>query len=100
MHFTGWWFVSDEEGERGWVPGVYLEKRDGQTENLITKQAELGHGRFFSFFNTTFSYARVYTGEKYITTSKFNGDKDEVSFGAGVLVEVLQKNLEGWWYIR
>jgi len=43
----------------------------------------------------------VYTGEKYITTAKFDaGNSDEVSFGVGVLVEVLQKNLEGWWLIR
>jgi len=26
--------------------------------------------------------------------------KDEVSFEKGVTVEVIQKNLEGWWYIR
>lgn len=25
---------------------------------------------------------------------------DEVSFDKGVTVEVIQKNLEGWWYIR
>lgn len=25
---------------------------------------------------------------------------DEVSFEKGVTVEVIQKNLEGWWYIR
>lgn len=26
--------------------------------------------------------------------------KDEVSFEKGVIVEVIQKNLEGWWFIR
>jgi len=45
--FTGWWFVSDEEGERGWVPGVYLEKQDGSQENLVTKESELGQGERF-----------------------------------------------------
>nr|CAB3266049.1 SH3 and PX domain-containing protein 2A-like [Phallusia mammillata] len=81
-HENGWWFVSDEEGERGWIPGVYLEKRDGTHENLITKEAAPGEG------------------EKYITTAKFVANNpDEISFGLGVLVEVLQKNLEGWWHI-
>ena len=41
---SGWWFVSNDEGERGWVPGVYLEKSDGTAEDLITKQADLGQG--------------------------------------------------------
>lgn len=26
--------------------------------------------------------------------------KDEVTFEKGVTVEVIQKNLEGWWFIR
>lgn len=43
--FSGWWFVSNDEGERGWVPGVYLQKPDGSDEDLITKQAEIGQGR-------------------------------------------------------
>ncbi|CAK8675641.1 unnamed protein product [Clavelina lepadiformis] len=80
-HENGWWFVNDEEGERGWVPGVYLEKKDGSSEDLVTKQCQPGEG------------------EKYITTAKFTGSQDEISFGVGVLVEVLQKNLEGWWLV-
>ena len=36
--------MCDEEGERGWVPGVYLEQPNGGCENLITKEAELGKG--------------------------------------------------------
>lgn len=26
--------------------------------------------------------------------------KDEIAFEKGVVVEVIQKNLEGWWFIR
>ena len=42
----------------------------------------------------------MFPGEKYTTTEAYEGSGDEISFGAGVIVEVLQRNLEGWWYIR
>ena len=39
--------------------------------------------------------------EKYMTVQAYTSQgKDEVSFEKGVTVEVIQKNLEGWWYIR
>ena len=39
--------------------------------------------------------------EKYVTIQPYTSKgKDEVSFEKGVTVEVIQKNLEGWWYIR
>lgn len=39
--------------------------------------------------------------EKYVTIQPYTSQgKDEVSFEKGVTVEVIQKNLEGWWYIR
>lgn len=39
-------------------------------------------------------------GESYISTHAYDAENsDEVSFPAGVIVEVLQKNLEGWWRI-
>ncbi|KAA8594540.1 hypothetical protein FQN60_011675 [Etheostoma spectabile] len=39
--------------------------------------------------------------EKYMTIQPHTSQgKDEVSFEKGVTVEVIQKNLEGWWYIR
>lgn len=42
-----------------------------------------------------------FSGEKYITTQEYKAENsDEISFGAGVTVEVLQKNFEGWWLIR
>nr|XP_002125414.1 SH3 and PX domain-containing protein 2A-like [Ciona intestinalis] len=80
-HENGWWFVSTEDGEQGWVPGVYLGKPDGKSENLVIKQDQLGQG------------------ELYLTTTQYNGEDSEVSFNTGVLVEVLQKNLEGWWFV-
>lgn len=39
--------------------------------------------------------------EKYVTIQSYTSQgKDEISFDKGVTVEVIQKNLEGWWYIR
>nr|XP_020017401.1 SH3 and PX domain-containing protein 2A-like [Castor canadensis] len=39
--------------------------------------------------------------EKYITVQPYTSQsKDEIGFEKGVTVEVIRKNLEGWWYIR
>ncbi|XP_034043258.1 LOW QUALITY PROTEIN: SH3 and PX domain-containing protein 2A-like [Thalassophryne amazonica] len=79
---SGWWFVSTSE-EQGWVPATYLDSQTHTRDDL-----DLGTSR---------------TGEeeKYVTLQPYTSQgKDEVSFEKGVTVEVIQKNLEGWWYIR
>lgn len=39
--------------------------------------------------------------EKYVSVQPYSSQgKDEIGFEKGVTVEVIQKNLEGWWYIR
>lgn len=39
--------------------------------------------------------------EKYVTVQPYTSQsKDEIGFEKGVTVEVIRKNLEGWWYIR
>uniref|UniRef100_A0A672H8U3 SH3 and PX domains 2Aa n=1 Tax=Salarias fasciatus TaxID=181472 RepID=A0A672H8U3_SALFA len=79
---SGWWFVSTAE-EQGWVPATYLDSQNGTRDDL-----DLGTSR---------------TGEeeKYVTIQPYSSQgKDEVSFEKGVTVEVIQKNLEGWWFIR
>ncbi|KAL2086742.1 hypothetical protein ACEWY4_017801 [Coilia grayii] len=39
--------------------------------------------------------------EKYVTVQPYTSQgKDEIGFEKGVTVEVIQKNLEGWWFIR
>lgn len=41
------------------------------------------------------------TEEKYVTVQPYaSQSKDEIGFEKGVTVEVIRKNLEGWWYIR
>ncbi|XP_074540305.1 SH3 and PX domain-containing protein 2A isoform X3 [Halichoeres trimaculatus] len=79
---SGWWFVSTAE-EQGWVPATYLD-----SQNVTRDDLDLGTSR---------------TGEeeKYVTVQPYTSQgKDEVSFEKGVTVEVIQKNLEGWWFIR
>ena len=49
----------------------------------------------------SFLYPSSTPEEKYMTVQPYTSQgKDEVSFEKGVTVEVIQKNLEGWWYIR
>nr|XP_020456470.1 SH3 and PX domain-containing protein 2A isoform X2 [Monopterus albus] len=79
---SGWWFVSTTE-EQGWVPATYLNSHSGTRDDL-----ELGASK---------------TGEeeKYVTVQPYASQgKDEIAFEKGVIVEVIQKNLEGWWFIR
>uniref|UniRef100_A0A669D4P1 SH3 and PX domain-containing protein 2A n=1 Tax=Oreochromis niloticus TaxID=8128 RepID=A0A669D4P1_ORENI len=72
---SGWWFVSTAE-EQGWVPATYLNSHSGTRDDLELE-------------------------EKYITVQPYSSQgKDEIAFEKGVTVEVIQKNLEGWWFIR
>lgn len=39
--------------------------------------------------------------EKYVAVQSYTSQgKDEIAFEKGAIVEVIQKNLEGWWFIR
>ena len=91
--------------EQGWVPASYLEPVDGSPEPEGDRVAP-GEGtvilwgklvcrrspNFVSFF---------FVEETFITTSAHTAEKDdEMSFEQGVTVEVVQKNLDGWWLIR
>ncbi|XP_053085887.1 SH3 and PX domain-containing protein 2A isoform X4 [Pangasianodon hypophthalmus] len=79
---SGWWFVSTAE-EQGWVPATYLDAQTGTRDDLDLGTSRSGEE------------------EKYITVQPYTSQgKDEIGFEKGVTVEVIQKNLEGWWYIR
>ncbi|XP_076839022.1 SH3 and PX domain-containing protein 2A isoform X5 [Brachyhypopomus gauderio] len=79
---SGWWFVSTVE-EQGWVPATYLDAQTGTRDDLDLGTSRSGEE------------------EKYITVQSYSSQgKDEIGFEKGVTVEVIQKNLEGWWYIR
>ncbi|XP_047207305.1 SH3 and PX domain-containing protein 2A-like isoform X3 [Girardinichthys multiradiatus] len=79
---SGWWFVSTAE-EQGWVPATYLNSHNGTRDDLELGASKAGEE------------------EKYITVRPYSSEgKDEIAFEKGVIVEVIQKNLEGWWFIR
>ncbi|KAI4888271.1 hypothetical protein NFI96_013856, partial [Prochilodus magdalenae] len=75
---TGWWFVSTAE-EQGWVPSTYLISPTEQQDNRRTSKED----------------------SRYVTVQSYSSSgQDELGFECGATVEVIQKNLEGWWFIR
>ncbi|XP_045188773.2 SH3 and PX domain-containing protein 2A-like isoform X2 [Mercenaria mercenaria] len=78
---TGWWFVNVED-EQGWVPSTCLEREDGLKEDSTVK----------------FSPGEE---QQYLCTEEFRGEgDDEISMERGAVVDVIEKNLEGWWLVR
>ncbi|OCT87730.1 SH3 and PX domain-containing protein 2B isoform X2 [Xenopus laevis] len=76
---SGWWFVSTAD-EQGWVPATCLEAQDGGQDDFTIQPEE---------------------EEKYIVIYPYTArDQDEITLDKGYVVEVIQKNLEGWWKIR
>ncbi|XP_051487597.1 SH3 and PX domain-containing protein 2B isoform X1 [Apus apus] len=76
---SGWWFVSTSE-EQGWVPATCLEAQDGVQDEFSMQPDE---------------------AEKYTVIYPYTArDQDEMNLDKGAVVEVIQKNLEGWWKIR
>ncbi|XP_061535020.1 SH3 and PX domain-containing protein 2A isoform X1 [Phycodurus eques] len=107
---SGWWFVSTAE-EQGWVPATYLDSQSGTRDDLdlgtsrtgeVTKRRKAHLKRLDRRWTLGGIVNRQQSREeKYVTIQPYTSQgKDEVSFEKGVTVEVLQKNLEGWWYIR
>uniref|UniRef100_A0A8C3AGT4 SH3 and PX domain-containing protein 2A n=1 Tax=Cyclopterus lumpus TaxID=8103 RepID=A0A8C3AGT4_CYCLU len=107
---SGWWFVSTAE-EQGWVPATYLDSQNVTRDDLdlgtsrtgeVTKRRK-GHLKRLDRRWTLGGIVNRQQSreEKYMTIQPHASQgKDEVSFEKGVTVEVIQKNLEGWWYIR
>ncbi|GFR77563.1 SH3 and PX domain-containing protein 2B [Elysia marginata] len=80
---SGWWFVNSED-EQGWVPSTYLEPESEESASMVPAAiAEPGQE------------------ENFICIEKFEGaSADEVSLEKGAVVQVLQKNMDGWWLVR
>ncbi|XP_061607359.1 SH3 and PX domain-containing protein 2B isoform X2 [Phyllopteryx taeniolatus] len=103
---SGWWFVSSEDAQ-GWVPATCLEAQDDPDD--FTLPGEEAPQRFWSLprhvgrrrtlgdlFSTGFGQE-----EKYSVVYPYSArDQDEIDLERGMIVEVIQKNLEGWWKIR
>ncbi|XP_048842955.1 SH3 and PX domain-containing protein 2A isoform X2 [Brienomyrus brachyistius] len=107
---SGWWFVSSAE-EQGWVPATYLDSHSGTRDDLdlstsrtgeVTKRRKAHLKRLDRRWTLGGIVNRQQSREeKYVTVQPYTSQgKDEIGFEKGVTVEVIQKNLEGWWYIR
>ncbi|XP_078059875.1 SH3 and PX domain-containing protein 2A isoform X2 [Mustelus asterias] len=107
---SGWWFVSTVE-EQGWVPATYLESQNGTRDDLdisttrggeVTKRRKAHLRRLDRRWTLGGMCNRQQSPEeKYITVQPYvNQSKDEIGFEKGVIVDVIQRNLEGWWFIR
>ncbi|XP_077908560.1 SH3 and PX domain-containing protein 2B isoform X1 [Ictidomys tridecemlineatus] len=104
---SGWWFVSTAE-EQGWVPATCLEGQDaGQDE--FSLQPEEVSWRYWSLprpVGRRRTLGDLYSSswrqeEKYTVIYPYTArDQDEMNLERGAMVEVIQKNLEGWWKIR
>ncbi|XP_028322843.1 SH3 and PX domain-containing protein 2B isoform X2 [Gouania willdenowi] len=103
---SGWWFVSSEDAQ-GWVPATCLEAQDDPDD--FSLPGEEVPRRFWSLprhvgrrrtlgdlFSTGFGQE-----EKYSVIYPYAArDQDEIDLERGMIVEVIQRNLEGWWKIR
>ncbi|XP_076146076.1 SH3 and PX domain-containing protein 2A isoform X2 [Alosa pseudoharengus] len=107
---SGWWFVSTAE-EQGWVPATYLDSQNGTRDDLelsttrsgeVTKRRKAHLKRLDRRWTLGGIVNRQQSREeKYVTVQPYTSQgKDEIGFEKGATVEVMQKNLEGWWYIR
>ncbi|KAM4676400.1 SH3 and PX domain-containing protein 2B isoform 2-T2 [Discoglossus pictus] len=104
---SGWWFVSTSD-EQGWVPATCLEAQDGAQDDF-TMQPEEAPWRYWSLprhVGRRRTLGDLYTkgwgpDEKYSVIYPYTArDQDEITLEKGAIVEVIQKNLEGWWKIR
>uniref|UniRef100_A0A672JCF2 SH3 and PX domain-containing protein 2A n=1 Tax=Salarias fasciatus TaxID=181472 RepID=A0A672JCF2_SALFA len=107
---SGWWFVSTSE-EQGWVPATYLNSNSGTRDDSevgaskageVTKRQKAHLKRLDRRWTLGGVISRQQSREeKYVTVQPYTSQgKDEIAFEKGVIVEVIQKNLEGWWFIR
>ncbi|XP_029031740.1 SH3 and PX domain-containing protein 2A isoform X3 [Betta splendens] len=107
---SGWWFVNTAE-EQGWVPATYLNSHSGTRDDLELGASKAGevtkrHKAHLKRLDRRWTLGGVISRqqsreEKYVTVQSYSSEgKDEIAFEKGVIVEVIQKNLEGWWFIR
>ncbi|XP_067278904.1 SH3 and PX domain-containing protein 2B isoform X5 [Pseudorasbora parva] len=104
---SGWWFVSSDDAQ-GWVPATCLEAQDdpddfsfpaeeGVCRRFWSLPRHVGRRRTLGdLFSTGFGQE-----EKHTAIYPYSArDQDEIDLERGMTVEVIQKNLEGWWKIR
>ena len=99
-----------DDFNEGWVPATYLEPLYGsQEEDAHAQVLSPGEGKRRrrrrrrnmserTGNNASLSFAAE---EVYITINRYSAEHhDEITFEKGVLVEVFEKGLDGWWKIQ
>ncbi|XP_059509882.1 NADPH oxidase organizer 1 [Stegostoma tigrinum] len=78
---SGWWLVENDEKQLAWFPAPYLKK---------------------CLACVTSGESIVETGEcQYYAVKSYEAkNEDELSMNVGVIVEILKKSSDGWWFIR
>ncbi|KAG9337959.1 hypothetical protein JZ751_027296 [Albula glossodonta] len=111
FQFGQWVLTHSTAEEQGWVPATYLDSQNGTRDDLelstsrageVTKRRKAHLKRLDRRWTLGGFVNRPQSREeKYITVQSYTSQgKDEIGFEKGVTVEVIQKNLEGWWFIR
>lgn len=77
---AGWWLVENEEKRMAWFPAPYLERVDGDEDDVDG----------FADGGMMYTVIRNYKATK----------EDEITVSMGAVVEVLQRSENGWWFIR
>ncbi|KAJ7405848.1 SH3 and PX domain-containing protein 2B [Willisornis vidua] len=122
-NLEGWWKIR-YQGQEGWAPASYLKKGNGDMfsqklgpgssahscaldldgisrQQVVASREKDGQrdGRFDSRPLPNIDIRRM--EEEYYTIADFQTTiPDGISFQAGMKVEVIEKNLSGWWYIQ
>ncbi|KAJ7399436.1 SH3 and PX domain-containing protein 2B isoform X1 [Pitangus sulphuratus] len=125
-NLEGWWKIR-YQGQEGWAPASYLKKGNGDMfsqklgpgssahscasdldgisrQQVVASREKDGlagqrDGRFDSRPLPNADIRRM--EEEYYTIADFQTTiPDGISFQAGMKVEVIEKNLSGWWYIQ
>ena len=91
---------------KGWAPATYLEpvnvNEEIKEKGKLMKEPSEGSIQMASSgipLSCLFGYVDLDI-EKYLSTGEYIGqDEDEISFPEGVIVTVLHKYMDGWWYV-
>lgn len=95
-----------DDFNEGWVPATYLEPLYGSQEEdahaqVLSPGEGKGRRRGVRVGEKLECFSLLPAEEVYITINRYSAEHhDEVTFEKGVLVEVFEKGLDGWWKIR
>ena len=83
------------------VAVVYVHTRNAQQEENIDVHCSLVM-RMYSLFHNNITPKHTHTDiEKYHSIDDYEAEEeDEISFPKGIVVDVMQKRLDGWWFVK